>query len=81
MARLSSWATTVSLGLIERAAPVGQKFGDEGVFLIRLHGQRGQCERDGERDVIAHGAGRQRPPIGRMGLVDPDGGFDEPSQF
>ena len=26
------------LGLIECVAPVGQKFGNEGVFLIRLHG-------------------------------------------
>jgi hypothetical protein len=37
-ARLFSWATTASLGLIECVAPVGQKFGNEGVFLIRLHG-------------------------------------------
>jgi hypothetical protein len=34
----SSRATTVALGLIECLAPVGQKLGDEGMFLIRLHG-------------------------------------------
>ena len=51
---LSSWATTVSLGLIECLAPVGQKSGNEGMFLIWLHGQWGQCEGDGERYVIAH---------------------------
>ena len=67
--------------LIERLAPVGEKLGDEGMFMIRLHGQRGQCEGDGERNVIAHGAGHQRSPIGGMGLVDPDGGLDEPAQF
>ena len=67
--------------LIKCLTPVGQKFGDEGVFLMRLYGQGGQCERDGERDMIAHGAGRQCPPIGGMGLVDPDGRFDEPAQF
>ena len=78
-ARLSFGATTACLRLVERLAPMGQKLGDEGVFLIRLHGQGGQCERDGEGDMIAHGAGRQRPPIGGMGLVDPDGGFDEPA--
>ena len=54
--RLFSWATTAALGLIERVAPVGQKLGDEGVFLIRLHGQWCQRERDGKRNVVAHGA-------------------------
>jgi hypothetical protein len=47
-AHSSSRATTVSLGLIECLAPVGQKLSDEGMFLIRLHGQRGQCEGDSE---------------------------------
>ena len=77
----SSRATTVSLGLIERLAPVGQKLGDESMLLNRLHGQRGQCKGDGERYVIAHRAGCQGSPIGGMGLIDPDGGFDEPAQF
>ena len=68
-------------GLIKCLAPMGQKLGDKGVLLIRFHGQGGQCERDGERNVITHGAGRQCAPIGGMGLVDPDGGFHEPTQF
>lgn len=67
----------MSLRLIECLAPVGQKLGDEGVFLIWLHGQRGQREGDGERNMIAHRAGRLCTPVGGMGLVDPDGGFDE----
>ncbi len=77
----SSGATTVSFGLTKCLAPVGQKLGNEGMFLIRLHGQRGQCEGNGERNVIAHRAGCHRSPIGGMGLIDPDGGFDEPAQF
>ena len=38
VARSSTRATAVSLGLIECLAPVGQKLGDEGMFLIWLHG-------------------------------------------
>ena len=71
----------MSLGLIECLTPVGQKLGDEGVFLIWLHGQWGQREGDGERNVIAHRAGCQCSAIGGMGLIDPDGGFDEPAQL
>jgi hypothetical protein len=49
------------------------------MFLVRLHGKWGEREGDGERNVVAHGARDYRTPIGGMGLIDPDGGFDEPS--
>ena len=74
-------ATTAALRLLERLAPVSQKLGEEGMFLVRLHGQRGQRKRNGERNVIAHGAGGQSASICQMGLIDPDGGFDESAQF
>ena len=38
VARTSKRATAASLGLIECLAPVGQKLGNEGMFLIWLHG-------------------------------------------
>lgn len=38
VARSSTRATPAALGLIECLAPVGQKLGDEGMFLIWLHG-------------------------------------------
>src|SRR5688572_28012840 len=74
-------STPAALRLLERLSPACQKLGNEGMFLIRLHGQRRQCECDGERNVIAHGAGCQSTSIGRMRLIDPDGGFDESPQF
>ena len=51
------------------------------MLACRLHRQRGEGERDGDREVVALGAGGRRAAVGRVRLVDPHGGLDQPAQL